>query len=120
MPTVLAVDDSSISRQIYQSVLKPHCEIVLVETAEQALEKISSSHFDLIITDVNLPGINGVELVRQLRSSQDYSKTPVIIISGDGDGIKNAKDIGADLWLLKPVSPQSLVKAVITMLNSNR
>jgi len=112
VPRILAVDDSAISRQIYSSVITPHCEVEIAEDAEQAWQKISNSHFDLVISDVNLPGISGLELLKKIKTNKLYSDTPIIIISGDGDGITHAKDVGADLWLLKPVNPESLVCAV--------
>lgn len=112
MLSILAVDDSPISRQIYRSALAPHFNIELAESGEEAWDKIHRSRFDLIITDLNLPEISGLELVNKLRILDQYANIPVIVVSGDGEGIEQIKDANIRSWLLKPVKPKSLVKAV--------
>jgi DNA-binding NtrC family response regulator len=116
MPRVLAVDDSPISCQIYNKVLSPYCSIDSVECAEDALIKLAESKNDLVISDVNLPGISGIELLTKIKKQELNSDTQFIIVSADGDSISDAKKCGAMLWIIKPVNSQSLVNAVKKLL----
>jgi two-component system chemotaxis response regulator CheY len=112
MSNVLAIDDSPISRRIYESVLNQHCNIDLTCDAEEAWQAFTNSHYDLVITDVNLPGMSGLELLAKIRSKQSNNTVPIIVVSADADSIEDAKTLGSCFWLLKPIDPESLLKAV--------
>lgn len=116
MSSILAVDDSPISLQIYEKTISPHYSIELVSSAEEALIKLSSSDYHLIICDVNLPEMSGIEFLQKIRKQSDKESIPFIIISADRDSISKAKNVGTNLWLLKPVAPTSLLCAIRKLL----
>lgn len=97
-------------------MLSPYYNVEFAEDGEQAWEKICNKQFDLILSDVNLPRIDGLELIKKVKTLENYSNIPIIIASGDGDGVAQAKEMGINLWLIKPVKPQSLLKAVKALL----
>jgi two-component system, chemotaxis family, sensor kinase CheA len=102
-----------------QSILSTHG--YRVETAvcgEDALEKAAQSRFDLVISDVEMPGINGFELARRLRSTEGYRDTPIIIVSSlatDQDK-RQALDSGAQAYIVKGAFDQGLLLDTVQML----
>jgi two-component system chemotaxis response regulator CheY len=89
-------------------------EVVVAKSGFEALKIIPREPFQLVITDINMPDINGLELVRFLRENQRHKQTPLIIISTDGrerDRERGLK-LGASHYLVKPVSPETLLSAV--------
>ncbi len=119
MAIILAVDDSPISRQIYSNILSPLHTLQLAENGESAWKEICNKKIDLIITDVNLPGISGLELLDKITSHEKFENIPCILVSGDSDAIIQAKKSGAKLWLLKPINPESLIKATAKLLSKS-
>ncbi|HJV66571.1 MAG TPA: hybrid sensor histidine kinase/response regulator [Geomonas sp.] len=119
---VLVVDDSITTRTMEQSILVAHG--YRVETAvsgEDALEKAGRDHFDLIISDVEMPGINGFQLTRQLRASEQYRETPVIIVSSlsrDEDK-RQALEAGAQAYVVKGSFDQGMLLETVQMLVGN-
>src|SRR5262245_45022711 len=89
-------------------------EVVAAGNGFQALALLPTGHFDLVITDVNMPDINGLELIRFLRASPTHRTTPVVIISTEGRerDRDRALGLGADAYLTKPFAPEALVALV--------
>lgn len=103
--TVLVVDDSDAIRKFVMFALRARgYHVVTARDGLDALEKLARARADLVITDVNMPGLDGFGLVRALREDRDYARTPIIILSslsGDeevGEGLA----AGADAYLKKP------------------
>ena len=80
----------------------------------EALRSLPRAHFDLIITDINMPDINGLELVRFVRDSEEHKGTPLIIISTDGRAVDRERGLklGANAYLSKPFRPDELLDTV--------
>jgi two-component system chemotaxis sensor kinase CheA len=101
---VLVVDDSITTRTIERSILASRGYLVeIAVSGEDALEKVAIDRFDLVISDVEMPGINGFELTKRLRSLEEYRDVPVIIVSSlsrDEDK-RNAIDAGAQAYIVK-------------------
>src|SRR5262245_17412122 len=79
-----------------------------------ALQLLPKGQFDLVITDVNMPDINGLELIKFVRSNPSYEKTPLIIISTEGRDKDRDRgmSLGANAYLVKPFTPEALLETV--------
>lgn len=113
---ILVVDDSNMLRDMVKFALQEGGYTDLSEASDGvlALEKAKGQVFDLVITDVNMPNMNGLELVRALRQLPPYAKTPILVLTTEGsDDMKMAgKQAGATGWIVKPFLPEQLLKAV--------
>ena len=112
MKTALVVEDSPIMRGIIISSLSTFAEVQLVEVGSgfEALKMLPQQNFDIILTDINMPDINGLELLSFLKNHPNYRGIPVVIIStekSDADR-KRGLALGADDYLTKPFEPKDL------------
>lgn len=101
---ILVVDDSITTRTMERSILLTHgYQVEIAISGEDALEKVVREMFDLVVSDVEMPGINGFELTRRLRAMDEYAEVPVIIVSSlsrDADKRK-AMEAGAQAYIVK-------------------
>jgi CheY-like chemotaxis protein len=114
---ILVVEDDLPVRNAIQHVLaSAQYRVVAAQTGEEALRLMRQGHFDLVLTDVRLPGIDGVEVTRQ--SKQHNPRTPVLVVSGvpDPDLETRALGAGATFFLRKPIGAQELRTVVAGML----
>lgn len=113
---ILVVDDSRAMRSYVRGALSSAftCELVDAVSGFEALRLLPRERFDLVITDINMPDINGLELVRFIRSSSKHSDVPVLIISTQASerDRRKLRDVGASGFLAKPFEPQELVSNV--------
>tara|TARA_R110002096_G_scaffold190345_3_gene371440 strand:+ start:769 stop:1134 length:366 start_codon:yes stop_codon:yes gene_type:complete len=112
---ILAVDDSKTMRDMVSFTLKgAGYEVVVAEDGVHALSAVSNDMVDLVITDVNMPNMNGIELVQKLRSDPRFRSTPILILTTESDdGIKQqGRAAGATGWIVKPFVPEKLLKVV--------
>lgn len=116
---ILVVVPNRTIGQIIQRVLQEtgQGQVALVATAEQATRLLKTTSFGLIVTDANLPGVSGLDLVKALRASRPYRQTPVIMISNHNgpNDVMTALAAGADEYLLKPLRYDVLVEKVIRL-----
>jgi two-component system cell cycle response regulator CpdR len=116
MAKVLLVDDDEMVRQVVKKMLElGRHEVTEASNGVKALQAFTTASFDLVITDVVMPDMEGLQLVRELRALPSPPK--VIVMSGGGRGtasdyLEMATRFGASATLSKPVSPQALVDAV--------
>jgi twitching motility two-component system response regulator PilG len=116
--TILAVDDSELMRQLIIRVLGPHYRVLLAETAMEALNLLKTNPVDLMLLDVSMPGIDGLELCKTIRHLPGYRAFPIIMVtSRDGffDRVKG-RMAGATEYLTKPFDHHELLKLVATHL----
>ncbi len=109
---VLVVDDSPTMRAFVAAALESEgFEVTLAKSGFEALKILPGAAFHLIVTDVNMPDINGLELVRFVRQSQTHKVTPLIIISTDGRDKDRDRGmhLGASAYLVKPFKPEDLL-----------
>ncbi len=113
---VLLVDDSQTARSFAAAALETEddLEVSLAKSGFEALRILPRGDFDLVITDINMPDINGLELIRFTRGHARYADTPLIIISTEGRDVdrEKAMALGANEYLVKPFTPEALVAAV--------
>jgi len=113
---VLVVEDSSAMRSFIASTIE-EIEGVSVTEAEsgfEALKELPRCDFSLIITDINMPDINGLELVRFIRDNERFKKTPLIIVSTESSQRDRERGLalGANSYLVKPFTPEALKECV--------
>lgn len=110
--TVLVVDDSPTIRRMVIAVLKgiPGLEFKEAGNGLEAIERIALFPIDLIILDLNMPDMHGLDFLVFLRKQTRFEKVPVIVLTtrGDEESKKKALDFGASLYLVKPFSPEDL------------
>jgi two-component system chemotaxis response regulator CheY len=125
MPRFLVVDDSAAMRTFVRSVLvyfEADVEVVEAASGFDALRLLPRSRYDLVITDINMPDINGLELIRFVRQSEHHKNTALVIIStqsSDRDRERGMK-LGANTFLSKPFTPEALREAVAQSLAASR
>lgn len=117
---ILIAEDSSTMRSLIVSTIIAIGDFEIVEAANgfEALRILPREKVDLVITDINMPDINGLELVSFIKSNENYRSTPLFIISTEGSERDRAKglSLGADAYLTKPFSPQELQSLIVRFL----
>jgi two-component system, chemotaxis family, chemotaxis protein CheY len=110
--TILIADDSATMRAMLVAIVEAVGDYQIVEASSgfEALRLLPRDHVDLIMTDINMPDINGLELISYLRNNPNYKDIPVFIISTEGSAkdIEKGKQLGADEYIVKPFSPETL------------
>jgi two-component system chemotaxis response regulator CheY len=117
----LVVDDSLALRRSVMYALQRLGEIICIEANDgaEAIKKLASGPFDIVLTDINMPLLDGLKLISHIRADPVLSKLPVIVItteSADADR-ERALKLGADAYLVKPVKAQEVLDVVERLLN---
>lgn len=115
MHSILAVDDSASMRQMVAFTLKSAgYNVVEAVDGQDAWEKANGKTFDLVLTDQNMPRMDGIGLTRKLRETPSFKNTPILVLTTESsDQMKQAgRAAGATGWLVKPFDPQKLVEVV--------
>nr|WP_305890945.1 response regulator [Methylomonas sp. WSC-7] len=113
--TILAVDDSASMRQMVAFTLKgAGYNVVEAVDGADALNKAKAQAFDCVVTDVNMPNKDGIELIRDLRALPNYKFTPMLMLTTEAgtDKKQQGKDAGATGWIVKPFNPDQLLKTI--------
>lgn len=97
-------------------------KIVEAESGFEALRFLPRESFDLVVTDINMPDINGLELVSFIRNNEKYSDIPLVIVSTEGSDRDRDKGLGlgADAYLVKPFDPEMFRQVVSDLLAGHR
>ncbi|KLN63923.1 MULTISPECIES: response regulator [Vibrio] len=115
MTKILAVDDSVSIRQMVSHTLRDAgYDVETANDGRDALSKVSSSKFDVVISDVNMPNMGGFELVKALREKPQYKFIPILMLTTETstDKKQQGKSVGATGWLVKPFNPDTLLKTL--------
>jgi two-component system, chemotaxis family, chemotaxis protein CheY len=126
MSRILVVEDSVSMRSFVRNALESDSrssaglEVVEASSGFEALRLLPRGPYDLVITDINMPDINGLELISFIRKSELHKKTPVLIISTQSSERDRARglSLGANGYLLKPFTPEALQGEVWRVLAS--
>ncbi len=113
--SILAVDDSTSMRQMVAFTLKgAGYEVEEAADGQQALNIAKTRSFDLVLSDVNMPVMDGIELIRQLRALPAYKFTPILMLTTEAGTEKKmeGKNAGATGWIVKPFNPDQLLNTV--------
>ena len=124
MARILLVEDSAAMRSFVRAALEGHSElgdeveIVEASSGFDALRLLPRATYDLVITDINMPDINGLELIRFVRNSERHKQVPLLIISTQSSERDRARAmaLGAANFLAKPFTPEAIGEAVMRSL----
>ena len=121
MEKVLIVDDNQASRDLIRAILKPvRCEIVEASHGQQALDLIQQEHPDLVLLDIDMPGMDGITVVKRIRENQSLAGLPVVAVTAfamEGDREKGMA-AGFTAYLTKPVRVALLRQQVQNLLGA--
>jgi CheY-like chemotaxis protein len=111
-PLLLLVEDYSDTRQMYAEFLSGSFDVFQAADGQEALTFLETRVPALVITDLTLPGIDGFELIRQMRGNDSTRQVPVICLSGHGGPAheQRAREVGCDCLLEKPCAPEALAR----------
>ncbi|KAA0677496.1 response regulator [Roseomonas genomospecies 6] len=112
---VLTVDDSRTMRDMVSFTLKgAGYDVVEAADGQQALGVIGANKVDLVITDLNMPVMDGLTLIRRLRATPAHRTLPILMLTTEADDKKKAEGraVGATGWIVKPFNPEKLISVV--------
>ena len=112
---VMTVDDSRTMRDMVAYTLRAAgYQVTEAEDGQKALSTLRATQIDLIITDLNMPNMDGVSLIRSLRADSKYRAVPILMLTTEGDPEKKAEGRAAAAtgWIVKPFDPEKLIDAV--------
>ncbi len=122
MTKILIVDDSESMRNLVRFVIEDAgYEVIEATDAAQAI-KLSQQHQDIkiIISDLNMPGMDGITMTKEIKLNHHYKKTPVIMLTTESSDVRKemGKEAGILAWVTKPVSPERLVNVIKKLVSS--
>lgn len=112
---IIAVDDSESVREIVRDTLEQAgYEVDTAVDGVDALEKMKASQYRLLVTDLYMPRMTGLELITQVRKLENYKHTPILFLTTEShmDKKKQAKEAGATGWIVKPFVAEKLIRTV--------
>jgi len=112
---VMVVDDSETVRQVLQLTLsKAGFDIIEAEDGIDALDKLTGQSIDMIVTDLNMPNMDGLELIKKVRGEGSHRFTPIVMLTTESSEEKKqaGRAAGASGWIVKPFKPEQLLKVV--------
>ncbi len=117
--TFLVVDDSATIRQLLTLTLRKfngggQLKIIEATDGREALEKVRMAHYDLVLTDIKMPNMDGLEFLHRVRTELENRSLPIIIIStkGEEEDVARGMALGATAYLTKPVSAPKLLETI--------
>ena len=112
---ILTVDDSKTMRDMLAHTLKAagH-DVVQAVDGQDGLDQMGKHPFDIVITDINMPVMNGIEFIKEVRSQRDYATLPILILTTESSEEKKneGRQVGATGWIVKPFDPDKLLKVI--------
>lgn len=127
---ILVVEDSASTRSLVRAILEVPTfsaavgpvEVTDAQSGFDAMRLLPRTRYDLIITDINMPDVNGLELIHFIRRSEQYRSTPLVIISTQTTerDVERAKKLGADAYVPKPFTAESLLRVCEELLGAEK
>lgn len=112
---ILLVDDSATARSLLRNALEAKgAKVIEAENGREGLWRARAERFDLIVSDIHMPVMDGLQMIQEIRKIPDYAHTPIFVLTSDAAVTRAAegKQAGADAWIAKPVNPALLWKAI--------
>ena len=112
---ILVVDDDELVRLALEELLMPEgYEIHTASSGREALDKIKENIYDLLMLDIIMPEMDGIELCRKIREKDDYSEVPIVFLTAKSreEDRSVGLEAGANLFLSKPISPEKLLTLI--------
>lgn len=119
--TIMIVDDSRTVRSMVRGALEAdHHQVIEATDGVAALAALDTASADMVITDVNMPEMDGLKLVRALRERPRYRFTPILVLTTEGGAEmkQRGREAGATGWLVKPFNPDQLRQTVLHVFRS--
>lgn len=116
---ILFVDDSESIREIVNFTLENEgYEVLLCDNGKNAMNHLNGQEINLIITDLHMPEMNGIELIKEIRKIPKYQRTPILFLTTESQAEKKmeAKNAGATGWIVKPFVPAKLLSAILKVI----
>lgn len=113
--TILIVDDSAAIRQLVSlTALEARYNVLAAENGKDALAAIAGKAIDLVITDLNMPEMDGIELIKRLRGMPEFKFVPIVMLTTESQEARKVegKQSGASGWIVKPFSPAQLLEVI--------
>ena len=113
--TALIADDSTSMRQMVAFTLKESgFDVIEGENGQEALTNVAGKSVNLVVTDLNMPVMDGMTLIRELRAKPEYKFTPILMLTTESQDSKKqeGRAAGATGWIVKPFDPQQLIQVV--------
>ncbi len=130
MRRILVVEDSASTRSYLRAILEDpksagmmgSLEVSEAQGGFDAMRLLPRTPYDLVITDINMPDVNGLELIHFIRKSEQYRTTPLIIMSTQATerDVERGRKVGADAYVPKPFSPESMRETCARLLGAGR
>lgn len=117
---IMIIDDAASMRQVISLTLKGGgYDFVEAGDGQEALDKLEGEQIDLFVCDVNMPNMDGLTFLEEIRKSDKHKFTPFIMLTTEigGDIKQKGKDLGANAWMVKPFKPDQLLDAVKKLMN---
>jgi two-component system, chemotaxis family, chemotaxis protein CheY len=112
---ILTVDDSRTMREMLRHTLaNAGFEVVTAEDGADGIQKLRESQPDVVITDINMPVMDGFEFIENVRKFEEYNRVPILVLTTESAPEKKqrAQSAGATGWIVKPFDPEKLTRAV--------
>ncbi len=112
---IMTVDDSASVRQMVSFTLKQAgYEVLEAEDGQDALGQLSGSTVHMLITDLNMPNVDGIELIRKVRANANFKFIPIVMLTTESQDSKKqeGREAGATGWIVKPFDPEQLLAVV--------
>jgi two-component system chemotaxis response regulator CheY len=113
--TLLIVDDSASMRQMVSFTLKDAgYDVIAASNGKDALTKLEGVKISMVITDLNMPEMDGIELIKQLRNRSGFKFVPIVMLTTESQDAKKlaGKQAGASGWIVKPFKPAQLIDTI--------
>lgn len=122
MADVLVVDDSKVIRDMVTACLRPNPALAITQASSglEAIEQLSLRHFDVVVLDLNMPDIGGVEVLEFVRGQDKLRALPILIVTTRGDDSSRAQALaaGATRYLTKPFTPEAILGEVNSLVSN--
>jgi two-component system chemotaxis response regulator CheY len=115
MKTILIADDSESIRELVEfTLVHAGYNVLKCDDGQEALQHLNGQSIDLVITDLNMPRVDGIGLIREIRKNQRYTTTPVLLLTTESQTVKKdeAREAGATGWIVKPFVQEKLLSVV--------
>ena len=120
VPELLVVDDSKVMREMIIACLRAHGSLAFTHASSglEAIEQLSLKRYDLVVLDLNMPDIGGIEVVEFIRAQDKLRTLPVVIVTtrGDDEARTRALEAGASRFMTKPFAPEAILATVSELL----
>jgi two-component system, chemotaxis family, chemotaxis protein CheY len=117
---ILVVDDSKVMRDMIVACLRPRADLAFTQASSglEAIERLSLKSFQLVVLDLNMPDIGGIEVLEFVRGQDKLKALPIIIVTTRGDDVSRSRalEAGASRFMTKPFTPDAILREVDALL----